>query len=73
MGAINGLQDLRKSLSALTSIPNDWGVYTRPDLIRSCKLIPLPLRSDLAEMGPEKINEWNERARRASIGPIPSK
>lgn len=68
MGTINGLQDLRKSLSALGSIPNDWGVYTRRDLIKSCGLIPLPLRSELAVMSPEIISEWNERARKASIG-----
>ena len=67
LGKINGLEDLRKSMSALALIPNDWGVYTKEDLIRSCNLIPLPLRSALATMTPEVIAEWNAKARSAAL------
>jgi hypothetical protein len=57
LGKITGLEDLRKSMSALALIPNDWGVYRKEDLIRSCNLIPLPIRSELATMTPEAIAE----------------
>jgi hypothetical protein len=51
LGTIKGLKDIRKSLAALNSIPNDWGVQTRNDLEVSCQMIGLPLRSTLSQAG----------------------
>jgi hypothetical protein len=67
-GRISGLDEIRKSLAALSKVPNQWGVYDRDDLIKMCELTGLPLRKQIKEMTPEMIKQWNEDANRASIG-----
>jgi Protein of unknown function (DUF3800) len=67
-GRISGLDEIRKSMEALTKIPNQWGVYVRADIVKSCELISLPLRREIQEMTPGMIKQWNEDANRASIG-----
>jgi Protein of unknown function (DUF3800) len=66
-GKISGLDDIRKSLAALNRIPNHWGVYDREDLIASCDLVRLPLRSAISTMTPEMIKMWNDDANKAAI------
>jgi hypothetical protein len=67
-GRINGLDQIRKSLDALNKIPNQWGVYDREDLLKMCELVGLPLRTQIRQMTPEMIDQWNQDANRAAIG-----